>query len=168
MHSNTRAAMAEGRRRWVERMREAKARGEITRFPGGRRARDLPPLSKDPTIRRAQRIIEAAMAERELVAVPDRPWSELTHPEKLNRETGTALDVAAKILNDGAKMLDRDGLEGMDIKLLALVKDTAMQIIANQIRVDTAVLAAPKSGTPKLDLDQHIANLSRGRWANDG
>jgi hypothetical protein len=48
----------EGRRRWVERMRAAKAAGQIARFPGGRRTRGLPPLSKDPKIRRAQRIVE--------------------------------------------------------------------------------------------------------------
>jgi hypothetical protein len=39
------AARVEGRRRWVERMREAKARGEVERFPGGRRKRGLPPGS---------------------------------------------------------------------------------------------------------------------------
>jgi len=58
-HPHSRAARLEGRRRWVDRMREAKARGEITRFPNGARARHLPPLSKDPIIRRAQRIVEA-------------------------------------------------------------------------------------------------------------
>jgi hypothetical protein len=57
-HQNTAAAINEGRRRWVERMRAAKAAGQIARFPGGRRTRGLPPLSKDPKIRRAQRIVE--------------------------------------------------------------------------------------------------------------
>lgn len=32
------AAMVEGRKRWVERMRALKADGKIARFPGGRRA----------------------------------------------------------------------------------------------------------------------------------
>jgi len=45
-------------------MREAKARGEIERFPGGRRKRGLPPLSKDRTIRKAQRLVEKMMATR--------------------------------------------------------------------------------------------------------
>ena len=125
-------------------MRAAKAAGQIERFPGGRRARDLPPLSKDRTIRRAQRLVEKAkvMADHNVATVPDRPWSELTSPEKLARETGLSLDIAAKILNDGAQILERDGLEGTDPKLVALVKDTALSIIGNQIRVDTAVLTA--------------------------
>jgi hypothetical protein len=50
-HPNSRVARLEGRRQWVTRMRAAKARGEIERFPGGRRAKGLPPLSRDPTIR---------------------------------------------------------------------------------------------------------------------
>jgi len=146
MHDNTRAAIAEGRRRWVERMREAKARGEIERFPGGRRKRGLPSLSKNPTIRKAQRILEKAkakaMTDQKILAVPERPWSELSHPEKLDRETGKALDIAAKILDGGAQLLERDGIEGADIKLVTMVKDTALQVISTQVRVDNAKLAA--------------------------
>jgi len=61
-NNDTGAAIAEGRRRWVERMRAAKAQGEIDRFPGGRRKRGLPRLSKNPIIRKAQRIVEKAKA----------------------------------------------------------------------------------------------------------
>jgi hypothetical protein len=85
--------------------------------------------------------------------VPERPWSELSHPEKLGIETGKALDIAAKILNDGAVLLERDGLEGADIKLVALVKETALAVISNQIKVDTATLTAsamaPSGLTPE-------------------
>jgi hypothetical protein len=125
-------------------MREAKDRGEIERFPGGRRARDLPPLSRDPIIRKAQRIVEKAkaMADQEIATTLERPWSELTHTEKLDKGTGMALNIAAKILNDGAQLLERDGLEGTDPKLAALVKDTALQVISTQVRVDNAKLAA--------------------------
>jgi hypothetical protein len=45
-------------------MRAAKAAGLIEKIPGGRRARGLPPLSPDPTIRKAQRLIEELMAKR--------------------------------------------------------------------------------------------------------
>ena len=109
--------MVKGRRRWVERMRALKARGEIERFPGGRRARGLPRLSKNPIIRKAQRIVEKAkaMVDQAIATVPERPWSELSHPEKLALETGVSLDIIAKILNDGAQILGRDGLEGTDI-----------------------------------------------------
>ena len=58
MHPNTAAALVQGRQRWVARMREAKAAGQIERFPNGRRARHLPPLARDTTIRKAQRILE--------------------------------------------------------------------------------------------------------------
>src|SRR6516164_6062631 len=58
------AVMVEGRRRWVERMRVAKAARLIARFPCGARSLGLPPLSKDPKVRKAQRLIEARMAER--------------------------------------------------------------------------------------------------------
>jgi hypothetical protein len=142
MHENTRAARAAGYREWVARMRAVKAAGQIERFPGGRRARGLPPLSKDRTIRRAQRIVEAWMAQQDVATVPERPWSELSHPEKLDLETGQALDIAGKILSDGAQLLERDGLEGTDIKLVTLVKDTALQVISTQVRVDNAKLAA--------------------------
>jgi len=135
-------------------MREAKARGEIERFPGGHRARGLPPLSKNRTIRRAQKIVEKLMAQQDIATVPELPWSELTSPEKLARETGLSLNIAAKILADGAAILERDGLEGTDIKLVTLVKDTALQIISNQIRVDTAVLQAQAISNTGLSSEQ--------------
>ena len=135
MHPNTRAAIAAGRRRWVERMRAAKARGEIERFPGGKRARGLPPLSRDPTIRKAQRIVERLMAEQTGVqaitneAVPPRTWDDLTKAEKLSRAADLALDCARQILELG---IDRS-----DVKLVAQVKDTALNIISQQIRLDS-------------------------------
>jgi hypothetical protein len=143
-HPNSRAARLEGRRRWVERMNEAKAAGLITRFPNGARARSLPPLAKDKTLRRAQRILEKAkaMADRDIAKPAERPWSELTHPEKLDKETGVSLDITAKILNDGAELLERQGLTGTDIKLVTLVRDTALAVIGNQIKIDTATLTA--------------------------
>ena len=151
-HPNSRAARLEGRLRWVERMREAKARGEIERFPGGRRARGLPRLSKNPIIRKAQRIVEKAkaMVDQAIATVPERPWSELSHPEKLALETGVSLDIIAKILNDGAQILERDGLEGTDIKLATFVRDTAQSVISNQIRIDSAKLAAGVSSPAGL------------------
>ena len=78
MHENTLAAMKAGRRRWVERMRAAKAAGLIERFPNGRRAKGLPPRSKDRIIARGQRLIEQAIAEMEktLPAIPEPPWDE--------------------------------------------------------------------------------------------
>jgi hypothetical protein len=100
-HPNSRAARLGGRRRWVERMRQAKAAGQIERFPGGRRPRGLPPLSKDPTIRRAQTLVERAMAKKngtgvpEVPTVPDnvRPWSSLSKGERLSSATDDSLGI---------------------------------------------------------------------------
>ena len=63
-------------------MKAAKERGEIAKIPGGRRARGLPPLSKDPTIRKAQRMVEKMKATRD-VAVPAKAWGEMGKGEKL-------------------------------------------------------------------------------------
>ena len=82
------------------------------------------------------------MAQQDITTVPARPWSELSHPEKLDLETGQALDIAGKILNDGAAILNEHGLAGTDIKLVTLVKDTALAIIGHQVRIDAARLTA--------------------------
>ena len=89
-----------------------------------------------------------------IATVPERPWSELSHPEKLALETGVSLDIIAKILNDGAQILERDGLEGTDIKLATFVRDTAQSVISNQIRIDSAKLAASVSSPAGLTEQQ--------------
>ena len=122
--------MVKGRRRWVERMRAAKARGEIGRFPGGQRARGLPPLSKDRTIRRAQRLVEKAVAVngKEVAEGQARAWASLNKAEKLGRATELALDCVREILELG--------IDPSDAKTLSIVKDTALNIISQQIRLD--------------------------------
>jgi hypothetical protein len=146
MHPNTAAAIREGRRRWVERMRAAKARGEIERFPGGKRARGLPSLSKHPKIRRAQKIIEAMMSGREVAEGQGRAWPSLTKAEKLGAVTDVALDIAREIL--------ALGVDPSDTRILQIVKDTALSVISNQIRVDTAVLTASVASPAGLTEEQ--------------
>jgi hypothetical protein len=121
-------------------MRAAKAAGLIERFPNGRRAKGLPGLSRDPTIRKAQRIIEAAMAEAEksTAVVAQKPWSEMSRGEKLAAAADKGLGVAMKTLE-----LDVDPA---DIKLFTLQNNTALSVIAAQIRVEQGpqpVSAAP-------------------------
>jgi len=144
IHPNTLTAMVEGRRRWVERMRELKAAGVIAKFPNAsRKSRGLPPLSKDHQIRKAQRIIEVRMAKQDkAVVTAERPWPELSKADKLAAATDLGLDVSMKILTDGGRLLDERGLEGMDPKLLAEVRGTALSIISDQIRIDAAALQA--------------------------
>jgi hypothetical protein len=139
MHQNTRAAIAEGRRLWVERMREAKARGEIDRFPGGRRARGLPPLSRDPTIRRSQRLIEKMMAKR-AIGLPANSLPSRSKGEKLSAAADLGLDIARQILELG--------VNPGDPKVLAIVQRTALEVIAQQIRVEQGLL--PQNDTREM------------------
>jgi hypothetical protein len=142
-HPNTRAAAVEGRRRWLERMRWAKAAGLIARIPGGRRAKNLPPLSKDCKIRRAQRMLEAAMAKRkaEKAALPvlaQRPWNELGKAEKLSEATDKSLDAIYDFL-----LMEVDPVE--DQKLFIARQQVALSTVSNQIRLDAAKLQAQTS-----------------------
>ena len=137
-------AMVEGRRRWVERMRTAKAAGLIERFPGGRRARGLPPLSKDPKIRKAQRLIETRMAERNAAVVmaprsdppahrAERPWAEMSKGEKLAAATDRALDVAKAYLDVP--------VDPSNLKLASLQTNLALGVIGYQVRVESGALS---------------------------
>ena len=83
MHENTRAALWEGRERWLEGMRAAKAAGLLTRFPNGRTPKSAAKLSQDRVVRRAQRIIEVKMGTKP--ALPSRPWSALSRPKSCRR-----------------------------------------------------------------------------------
>jgi hypothetical protein len=148
MHDNTRAAINEGRRRWVERMREAKARGEIERFPGGRRARGLPRLSRDPTIRKAQRILEARVSK---AVVPTA--SNATKADKLSDATDKSLDLVLGFLN-------RDVDPEKDPKLFAQQLNSAHLTINTQVRVDNAKLTAEALGPAGLN-EQELRERAR-------
>ena len=76
------------------------------------------------------------------VVTAERPWPELSKADKLAAATDLGLDVSMKILTDGGRLLDERGLEGMDPKLLAEVRGTALSIISDQIRIDAAALQA--------------------------
>jgi hypothetical protein len=147
--------MVEGRRRWVARMREAKARGEIERFPGGRRARGLPPLSRHPTIRKAQRKLEERKAQMAKGVVV--PASDATKSEKLGEAVDVGLDRVLAFLN-------RDIEPEADPKLFALQISTALSAISTQARLDAAALQAASGGIGGLDdddLDERLQRASR-------
>jgi hypothetical protein len=146
--------MVEGRRRWIERMRAAKARGELARLPGGRRSRGLPKLSRDKKIRRAQRILEKKMAARKkaaVSAVAKRQWQELDKAGKLSEATDRSLDRVYDFLR-----MDVDPVE--DPKLFALQQQVALSTISNQIRLDAAVLQAHTalSAIPEETLERRL------------
>ena len=139
-----------------------KAAGIITRFPGGKRPRGSPPLSKDKTIRRAQRMVEKLMAKQSEAAVqtngneaPARAWDDLSKAEKLSRTTDLALDCARQILELG--------IDPSDVELLAQVKDAALNVISQQIRLDALKELHARSDAPVAkvrDEEQRLFDLA--------
>ena len=132
-------------------MRGAKTAGLIARFPNGRRAKGLPPLSKNVRIRKAQRIIEVKMAAIEKVptAVPDKAWDQLTNAEQLRALARSALGTARDVL--------ALGVDPSDPRVLRIVTDTALTMISQQIRVEERqprghVEVSPVPGTVRIIL----------------
>ena len=102
----------------MQRQKAAKAAGLIKKIPGGRRAKGLPPRSKDRIIARGQRLIEQAIAEmvkakKNLPAAPERPWEEKTVGEKFSTNFEDALDFSHEVLNRNTNW--------EDIELLKLI-----------------------------------------------
>src|SRR6516225_7351784 len=154
-HPNTCAAAIEGRRRWVERMRAAKERGEVDRFPNGRRAKGLPPRSKDRIIARGQRLIEQAIAmAKALPAVPDKSWEEMTDGEKFASNFSASLDFNHEVLNRHTNWEDTE--------LLKLKKEIALSTQAAAIRVKVAE-PGPRSDDSVVNrLMAKVAAIRRG------
>ena len=74
-------------------------------------------------------------------AVPAvKPWDEMSKAEKLSAATELALDNVKQILELG--------INPEDVKLLAQVKDTALTIISQQIRIEENELKAPRQDEP--------------------
>ena len=108
-------------------------------------------MSKDKHIRKAQRLVEAQMSQRAAIVAAG-----LTKAERLSAATDTALEVATEIL--------ALGVDPTDARILAIVKDTALSIIATQARLDAAQLAAASGGLGSLaddDLDSRIERKMR-------
>jgi hypothetical protein len=114
----------------------------------------LPLLSRDPKIRKAQRIIEAVMAEKESApAVVQKPWAEMSRGEKLAAAADKGLGVAMKTLE-----LEVDPT---DIKLLALQNNTALSVISYQIRVEQAPREFSPPAEPSISLEELADRASR-------
>jgi hypothetical protein len=108
-------------------------------LPGSRR-------SQDRYVVQAQRVVERLieMAKKPTVpalpseaALPARPWEQLGKSEKLSAVVDLGLDFAKRVLE-----LDVDP---ENVRLLAQVKDVALSVISQQIRVDEGRLRAPAS-----------------------
>jgi hypothetical protein len=136
-------------------MRRAKATGLIERFPNGRRAKGLPPRSKDRIIARGQRLIEQAIAmAKVLPAVPDKSWEEMTDGEKFASNFSASLDLNHEVLNRHTNWEDTE--------LLKLKKEIALSTQAAAIRVKVAELA-PRADDSVVDrLMKRVAAIRRG------
>jgi hypothetical protein len=136
------AARVQGRARWIERMRLAKQRGLIAKIPGGRKPRGSAKRSQDKYVVKAQRIVERKieMAKKKptvpaVPAVAPKAWDEMTEAERLKYNTNLALTATKTILE-----LEVDPT---NLKLLGHIKDTALQTISQQIKVDERQLTVP-------------------------
>jgi hypothetical protein len=157
LRADQNAALQAARARWVEGMRAAKDAGLIERFPNGRR-RGVPNGARAPDkhIRRAQLVIERLrnMVRKAVPALPAdavpavKPWDEMSKAEKLSAATELALDNVRQILELG--------INPEDVKLLAQVKDTALTIISQQIRIEENELKAPRQDEPLTEYRQAV------------
>ena len=143
----------------MQRQKAAKAAGLIKKIPGGRRAKGLPPRSKDRIIARGQRLIEQAIAEmvkakKNLPAAPERPWEEKTVGEKFSTNFEDALDFSHEVLNRNTNW--------EDIELLKLKKEIALAAQSQAIRIRVAELSPRSDDSVVNRLMQRVAAIRRG------
>ena len=159
-HPASRAARLEGRRRWVERMRLAKAQGLIEKFPNGRKQGVRVAVtdrvrSPNPPEARRQRMAERAidMAVKELPASLGKPPEEASDAELFADNFRESLlfnrEVLKRPINwDDEKLMDRK-------ERIAATTQTAA------IRVKIAELRPPASDTVVERLMQKVAAIRR-------
>jgi hypothetical protein len=156
------AARVEGRRRWVEQMRQAKAAGLAARFPGGRppAGRYTAPPGTDRVVARARRVIEQEQQAMRKKIAPDPaalpatvPRPEPSHGDRLHDLTGKALTVINDVL-DAPCAPD-------NYKLMSLKKDAALSILGAQIKVDVGKVRQDNVG----HLLQLLDDIRHGRPA---
>jgi hypothetical protein len=155
LRSGENASLQAARARWVERMRLAKQRGSIAKFPNGRksgvRGRSR---SANKTIARARRVQEegkmartnlpAAVVAEESAPVP---WGRKPKNERLADLVDQSLEQTRRILGIEFDPEDRSPA---GIKLVSVIATTALAVIAQQAKLDEAALRAQ---TPGFDYD---------------
>src|SRR6516162_10212417 len=120
-HPNTRAAAVEGRRRWLAKMRLAKAQGLIEKIPGGRKLGVRGRVrSPDPREARLERAAEKAieMALKDLPVPLDKP------PEQMSKEELFSDGLREALLHNLA-ILKRP-IDWNDIEMLKLKTTIAL------------------------------------------
>src|SRR5262249_26302654 len=129
------AAIA-GRRRWLERMKRAKAEGRIAKIPSGpipgrRRGEPL-------EVSRARAIVKREIAN--LSARTDKPFAQLEPPEMLDALTPKALCKMAEILDLPTDLDSLGGDKMAQHRRCRLQAEVAQSITAARIKLDDASL----------------------------
>jgi hypothetical protein len=161
--ANTLAALQAGRARWVERMRLLKARGLVAKFPVGRKPGSSGRTrSKDKAIARAQRVLKDVrmVINRTRGAVPflepgggaALPARPLSKADKHSAATDLALDIVRQILELG--------VDPSDPKILAQVKDTALTVIGQAIRLGESELRLREPARSVREFYEHYAHIT--------
>jgi hypothetical protein len=70
-------------------------------------------------------------------AIREKPWGEMTKAEKLGFTTDLGLDIVKSILELGVDL--------GNLKLLKIVKEAALTVISQQIRVDEGQMRSQQS-----------------------
>ena len=140
----------------MQRQKAAKAAGLIKKIPGGRRARGLPPRSKDRIIARGQRLIDQAIAEMEktLPAVLDKPLEQQSEAELFAGNFRRSLLFSRDVL-------DRPDDWG-DMEFMKMKRDIATSVQSAAIRIKVAELRPPGDDSVVERLMRRVAALRRG------
>ena len=156
-HPNSRKARIEGRRRWVERQRLAKAQGLIDKIPGGRkpgvRGRVLPSNLK--AMRMAAKVEKGIeMALKALPAIPDRPKAEMSDGDLFSRKLRLALQHDLEVLERP--------IDWNDLEMLRLKTTIALSAQVQAVKLRVAELAPRSDDSVVSRLMERVAKLRRG------
>ena len=153
------AARVEGRRRWLERMQLAKARGLIEKIPGGRKPGVRGRVrSPDPRAARLERTAEKAieMALKVLPVPLDKPPEEMTDAELF------AGNFRESLLFNRAVLKQPIDLSAPDPEILKTKREVALATQTAAVRIKVAELRPPADDGVVERLMQRVAALRRG------
>jgi hypothetical protein len=155
--ARTIAASQAGVERWRVKMRLLKQQGLVERFPQGRKKRGTPKRSSDPTIRRAQIVLEKIMAKNSFaparVAAGEIIPTEQAQAERIAGLACQALEVIQMVF--ALPLPDPEHPSFM--KMVSAKKDAALSILSLQL----------KQPRPSDDGEEAIAELWRRINAED-
>ena len=158
-HVNTRAAAIEGRRRWLAKMRLAKAQGLIDKIPGGRkpgvRGRVRSPVPREARLERtAEKAID--MALKDLPVPLDKPPEQMTDAELF------AGNFRESLLFNRAVLRQPIDLSDPDPEMLKTKREVALATQTAAVRIKVAELAPRSDDSVVERLMRRVAAIRRG------